>query len=132
MESHLAKGRIGEEIACRYLEGLGYSILERNWRYRHKEVDIIASTGVELVIVEVKTRSAGSLLGAREVVDGDKQRNLIEAADRYVRLHALTLSVRFDIIALDIASDSSYTMEHIPNAFYPSLRLRPRRTNKRR
>lgn len=132
MESHIKKGRTGEEIACRHLEQQGYRILERNWRYRHKEIDIIASSGVELIIVEVKTRSDASYLSARESVGLEKQRHLIEAGDKYVRQHLLNLPVRFDIIALDIAPDNSYTIEHITNAFYPSLRARPRRSTKRR
>jgi len=122
MDEHLKTGTIGEELACRYLESLGYTIHERNWRYGHKEVDIIAQWGSTLVIAEVKTRSSGSYLKARESVTREKERFLIQAADHYVRLHHLELEVRYDIIALDIASDRTYTIEHIPNAFYPTLR----------
>ena len=122
MDEHLKTGTIGEELACRYLESLGYTIHERNWRYGHKEVDIIAQWGPTLVIAEVKTRSSGSYLKARESVTREKERFLIQATDHYVRLHHLELEVRYDIIALDIASDRTYTIEHIPNAFYPNLR----------
>lgn len=124
MDEHLKTGTIGEELACRYLESLGYTIHERNWRYGHKEVDIIAQWGPTLVIAEVKTRSSGSYLKARESVTREKERSLIQAADHYVRLHHLELEVRYDIIALDIASDRTYTIEHILNAFYPTLRRR--------
>ncbi len=124
MDEHLKTGTIGEELACRYLESLGYTIHERNWRYGHKEVDIIAQWGPTLVIAEVKTRSSRSYLKARESVTREKERFLIQAADHYVRLHHLELEVRYDIIALDIASDRTYTIEHILNAFYPTLRRR--------
>ena len=124
MDEHLKTGTIGEELACRYLESLGYTIHERNWRYGHKEVDIIAQWGPTLVIAEVKTRSSGSYLKARESVTREKERFLIQAADHYVRLHHLELEVRYDIIALDIAPDRTYTIEHILNAFYPTLRRR--------
>ena len=124
MDAHLKTGTIGEELACRYLESLGYTIHERNWRYGHKEVDIIAQWGPTLVIAEVKTRSSGSYLKARESVTREKERFLIQAADHYVRLHHLELEVRYDIIALDIAPDCTYTIEHISNAFYPTLRRR--------
>lgn len=124
MDEHFKTGTIGEELACRYLESLGYTIHERNWRYGHKEVDIIAQWGLTLVIAEVKTRSSGSYLKARESVTREKERFLIQAADHYVRLHHLELEVRYDIIALDIAPDRTYTIEHIPNAFYPTLRRR--------
>ena len=56
MAKHNELGKKGEEIAAQYLSEKGYEILERNWRNRHKEIDIIAKDGNELVIVEVKTR----------------------------------------------------------------------------
>ena len=56
MAQHNELGRQGEEIAVKYLLEQGYKILERNWRNQHKEIDIIAMDGEELVIVEVKTR----------------------------------------------------------------------------
>ena len=122
MDQHLQTGSLGEELACRYLEEQGYRILERNWRWGHKEIDLIAQWGQYLIIGEVKTRSAGSFLGARDSVTREKQAFLGEAANAYVRQHVLDLEVRYDILAIDIASDGSYQLEHIPSAFYPQLR----------
>jgi len=122
MDEHLKTGATGEELACRYLESLGYTIHERNWRYGHLEIDIIAQWGGTLVIAEVKTRSSGSYLRARDSVTSDKERFLIRAADHYVRQRALELEVRYDLLAIDIAPDRTYSIEHIPNAFYPNLR----------
>ena len=56
MAEHLETGADGEQLACRYLEGKGYRILERNWRSGQNELDIIATNKQFLVIVEVKTR----------------------------------------------------------------------------
>lgn len=126
MESHLETGRLGEEIACRYLEEQGWRILERNWRWRHKEADIIAQHGAELIIVEVKTRSASAFGTAIEAVKAQKQRNLIELANRYLAQYALDLSVRYDIIGIDIAPDRTYAITHIARAFYPRLGKRGR------
>lgn len=126
MESHLKTGRLGEEIACRYLEQQGWRILDRNWRWLHKEADIIAQYGQELIVVEVKTRSASAFGTAIEAVKTQKQRNLIELANRYVAQFALDLSVRYDIIGIDIAPDQTYTITHIPRAFYPRLSGRGR------
>lgn len=124
MEPHIATGRTGEEIACRHLEALGYIIRERNWQYRRREVDIIAQQGSELVFVEVKTRGASSFGTAMEAVDETKRRHLIEAADYFVRQYRLDLSVRFDIIGIDIAPDATYRLTHSERAFYPT-RQRP-------
>lgn len=135
MDAHLATGRAGEEIACRHLEAQGYIIRERNWRYLHKEVDIIAQQGGDIVFVEVRTRSSGSWLRAMETVDRRKQQHLIDAASQYMRYHGLDYRVRYDIIAIDIASDGSYTLEHAVEAFYPRLRSaregRPSHTRRR-
>lgn len=121
MESHLETGRIGEEIACRYLDAKGWRILERNWRWHHKEADIIAQLGGELIIVEVKTRSASDYGTAIEAVNERQKRNLIALANAYIKQHALDLSVRYDVLGIDIASDMTYTITHIPRAFYPRL-----------
>ncbi len=57
-ENKRAKGKTGEEIACKYLESRGYKIIERNYQYGHGEIDIVAMDGNELVFVEVKTRKS--------------------------------------------------------------------------
>ena len=98
MDQHLQTGSLGEELACRYLEEQGYRILERNWRWGHKEIDLIAQWGQYLIIGEVKTRSAGSFLGARDSVTREKQAFLVEAANAYVRQHALDLEVPFSLL----------------------------------
>ncbi len=116
------KGRFGEEVACRYLEDLGCSILERNWRWGHKEIDIIAQEGKELLIVEVKLRQASESSRAVEAVDTKKQQHLIKATNAYIQYKHLDLSVRYDIIGIDMQADKSYTIEHIKNAFYPRMR----------
>ena len=55
-EDHIQRGRRGEEEAAGFLLGKGYSILERNWRYGHREIDIIAADRGMIVFVEVKYR----------------------------------------------------------------------------
>lgn len=130
MEAHLETGRAGEEIALRHLETEGYIIHERNWQYRHREVDIIAQQGSDLVFVEVKTRHSSAWGRAMSAVDASKRQRLVEAANYYVRQKQLTLNVRFDIIGIDIQTDGSYTLEHARSAFYPSLQ-RPRQRGQR-
>ena len=72
MATHNITGKEGEAFARQYLEDKGYRILHCNWRYRHKELDIVASDGKELVVVEVKTRSDNYLVSPLESVDAAK------------------------------------------------------------
>lgn len=122
MAKHLTTGRAGEDIACRYLEEQGYIIRERNWQYKHREVDIIAQQGNTIVFVEVKTRLRSAWGRAMDTVDRAKAQRLVEVADYYMRLGGRTEYVRFDIIGIDYESDGTYHIEHAPEAFYPSLR----------
>lgn len=128
MDKHLQTGATGEELACRYLEKLGYTIHARNWRAGHLEIDIIAQWGDTLVIVEVKTRGAGSYYAAGESVTADKWALVARAADSYIRQYHLELSVRYDLIAVSHYPDGTCRIEHIPEAYYPNLRAHhPRR-----
>ena len=114
-------GKLGEDLAVNYLIDNGYQILERNWRSGHKEIDIIALKDGVLAIVEVKTRKSDDY-GEPEIAVGiTKQRMLIWAADAYVRYKNLNVDVRFDIISI-VISDGEPEIEHIEDAFYPSLR----------
>ena len=57
-ENKRAKGKAGEDLACKYLEACGYRIIERNYQYGHGEIDIVAMEGDELVFIEVKSRKS--------------------------------------------------------------------------
>ncbi|HRX25334.1 MAG TPA: YraN family protein, partial [Aminivibrio sp.] len=65
---HLERGRRGEEIAAAYLAGLGWTILDRNVVFRGGELDLVALSGGELVVVEVRTRSEGWMQRGEESV----------------------------------------------------------------
>lgn len=128
MAKHLETGRLGEEIALRLLEDKGYIIHERNWTYRHKEVDLIVQDGNDIVFVEVKTRRSNLYGSALQAVDERKRANMIAAANSYIKQKGIHLAARFDIIAIEVHPDGRYAIEHIPNAFYPT----PLRTNYKR
>jgi putative endonuclease len=121
MNENKKKGDGGEEIASAYLEKKGYKILFRNWRYLHKEIDIIAASKNELIIVEVKARTFGSLFSPLEAVNLKKQRLIIDAANAFIEKHNVNLDVRFDIITIIYKIDK-YEIEHIENAFYPKVK----------
>ena len=74
-------GKQGEIAAKKYLEEKGYEVLETNWRFHHYELDIIATDGEELIVVEVKTRSGNYLIGPELAVDKGKIRRIVTASD---------------------------------------------------
>jgi putative endonuclease len=112
-------GIIGEKEAVKYLNNNGYQILETNWRYLHKELDIIAKIEDMICIIEVKTRKS-NYIRPSEAVNHKKQRNLILAANEYVKQNDLEYDVRFDIIEI-ISNSKQLSINHIIDAFYPSL-----------
>lgn len=120
MAIHNDLGRRGEDAAVEYLRERGYSILTRNWRNVHKELDIVAQEGNELVIIEVKTRSSIDFGRPEEAVDTKKIRRLVKAANAYIQQYKVDHSVRFDILSLVVEGDG-FTITHFPNAFYPPL-----------
>lgn len=95
-----ALGALGERLASEHLERQGYRILERNFRCRMGEIDLIARRGNELVFAEVKLRKDASHGEAREFVTAAKQRKLYLTAEYYLsaRPWAQELQARFDVI----------------------------------
>lgn len=98
-----------------FLKKNGYTILERNWYNVHQEIDVIASKDGEIVVVEVKCRSACPPVDPYLSVTRRKQKLLIKAADAYVRRKGIDAGVRFDIISVTIGAD--VRIEHIEGAF---------------
>lgn len=110
-------GSAGEEEAVSFLRQQGYRILERNFRLRGGEVDIIAQDGETIVFVEVKTRRSLSFGPPELSVTQAKQRRIITAARWWLQRHALENSpARFDVVAITIANGAS-TRELIRDAF---------------
>jgi putative endonuclease len=116
MAEHLEIGKEGEELAARYLEEKNYTILERNWRYRHREIDIIASEDDRIIIVEVKVRKRIGGERLEEHINRRKQRYLISAANAFMLKRKLDQGVRFDII-LFTGESGDFTIDHIEDAF---------------
>lgn len=118
MAKHNELGRQGEELAVQYLTEKGYEIVERNWRNRHKEIDIIAKDGQDLVIVEVKTRQTDEYGNPDIAVTRQKQKRLIYAANGYLFRNNLDVETRFDIISI-VFKEGKPVIEHIEDAFLP-------------
>jgi putative endonuclease len=111
-------GKNGEMEARAYLEKNGYKILETNWRFHRYELDIVATTGKEIVIIEVKTRAGNYLVAPEKSVDRKKIRHIVAASDAYVRKYHIRLPVRFDVICLIRKGPSCIVENHIEDAFY--------------
>ncbi|MZQ81607.1 YraN family protein [Paenibacillus sp. 5J-6] len=113
-------GKLGEDAALAFLNNMDYRILERNWRCRTGELDIIAEQAGTLVFIEVRTRRTTGHYGlAKESVDIRKQLKVKETAQFYMhRFQKYENSVRFDVIAVEITLDGvTPQIEHIQGAF---------------
>ena len=115
-------GRKGEEIACGYLQNLGHTILERNWRKGHLEVDIISLDHEGIHFVEVKARQKNVQAPPQDNVGPAKQKHLTKAALGYLhsskKIICRDLECFFDVIAITFNEDG-HTVEWIPQAFIP-------------
>jgi|LauGreDrversion4_2_1035121.scaffolds.fasta_scaffold67225_3 putative endonuclease len=113
-------GQKGEEQAAFFLTAANYKILDINWHYRKFEIDIIAEYDNKLIIVEVKTRSTNLFGNPESFVSLKKQQFLIAAANAYAEKKQLDKEIRFDIVSV-LFHNNQFTIEHIPDAFYPRL-----------
>ncbi|MBP5488645.1 MAG: YraN family protein [Bacteroidales bacterium] len=118
-------GKRGEQEACRYLESLGHTIVERNWRHSHKEVDIISVSGGNILhIVEVKSKTEPVAAQPELSVNGKKMQNLAAAARGYLRSAGRIylpkdLEVVFDVVSV-VFSDHGTRVEYFPQAYIPA------------
>lgn len=120
MAAHNRLGKAGEDAAVAYLEGNDYTICHRNWRKDRLELDIVATKGGELIVVEVKTRSNTEFIEPQDAVDWQKIRHIVIAADAYIKHFSIDAPVRFDIITA-VGEAGAFKIEHIMEAFYPPM-----------
>ncbi|MCD8401664.1 YraN family protein [Tenacibaculum finnmarkense] len=116
MAEHNELGEKGEQLAIDYLQKNGYKILEKNYRYKKAEVDVIAQKDGFLVVVEVKTRSSTYFGNPESFVNPKKIKLLVFAINNYVNQKDLDLEVRFDIIAI-VKDKEQYNIRHLTDAF---------------
>ncbi|MCX6337983.1 MAG: YraN family protein [Bacteroidetes bacterium] len=100
-----ATGKKGEQLAASFLIDNGFEIQEKNWRYHHLEVDIIASKNGRLHIVEVKTRNSLRYGNPEESITKNKMKFLKNAAEAYQYQHKQWVYLQFDVIAITLISD---------------------------
>lgn len=108
-------GRVGEELAARRLDQLGWSVLERNLRLTQGELDIIALDGTTLVFAEVKTRRTFVTGAPQAAVDHRKLARLRRLAGEYLMGASIPhRDVRIDVIAIHAHADGTFALEHLP------------------
>lgn len=107
-------GAVGEKSAVNFLKKQGYKILEKNFKTRVGEIDIIAKDGEEIVFVEVKTRTSDNFGEPSEAVNHKKQEKYHYVAEQYLLKKGLQEAIcRFDVIEV-----KSEQINHIKSAFF--------------
>ena len=105
-------GRRAEDLAAAFLEAKGLTVVERNFRAKVGEIDVVARDGEEIVFVEVRARATKDFGGAAASVGGAKRRKLIRAARVWLAARGWDGACRFDVVAVD-----GGRLEHLPAAF---------------
>jgi putative endonuclease len=111
-------GFLGEYKAADYLLGMGFSILFRNWRYKHLEIDIIASKGNCLHIIEVKTRRTTAYGFPEQRIDAQKMQHLKNAAALFQYQYPIWQMLQFDVIAIQLYSEAKWELFFIEDVYF--------------
>ncbi|MEP7117961.1 MAG: YraN family protein [Acidobacteriota bacterium] len=115
-----ALGLEGETRACRALEARGYRVLQRRYRTRYGELDIVARHDQTVVFVEVKARSGRAFGDPAAAVTTEKQRRLVAMATDYLTRHGLArAAVRFDVVSVTVNPGEAPAVTIYPDAFRP-------------
>ena len=114
-------GDLGEELACGFLTSRGQTILERNWRTGHLEVDVISADGAGLHFVEVKSRTAPVSADPLSAVTLQKMKRMSAAALSYVRGRRMSgTEMFFDLINV-VFNGGQADIKYYPQAFLPNI-----------
>lgn len=107
------QGQIAENEACSFLQKQGLRLIEKNYRCRTGEIDLIMQDKEALVFVEVRYRAKSDYGSALDSVDQHKIQKLISAASHYVSKHQPDLPMRFDVVGFDASLKPNW----VTNAF---------------
>ncbi len=118
MNHNKGTGNRGENIAADYLLQHHYSIMERNWRFRHWELDIIAYKEKKLHFVEVKTRTNDYFGKPEESIGREKMDCLKNAAEEYMYIHPNWKHLQFDVIAITLDKEDIKEVFMIEDVYF--------------
>ncbi len=117
MTDKMKKGKEAEDMAAEFLKTLGYEIVQRNYRYRTSEIDLIVRKDKWLVFVEVKMRSSDAFGYPEEFVDYKKAKNIVYGAEQYTYEKDYQGNVRYDVVAISMRNGVP-DLRHFEDAFY--------------
>jgi putative endonuclease len=118
MSSPRNLGLLGERLACRRLEALGYTVLERNYRFGHREIDLIVRRGELIAFVEVKARAGDGFGHPLAAITALKRREVERVARRWQARHGRPeYHYRFDAVGITLRPGAEPIVEHVPNAW---------------
>lgn len=116
-------GRRGEELAVGFLKKRGYKIIERNYRCRRGEIDIVAQDKKEIVFIEVKTRRSLRYGLPEEAISFYKREHIIKVGLIYLQQHRLEeVNARFDVVSISMEGEKVKEIRLIKNAFEGRLK----------
>jgi putative endonuclease len=117
MAAHNDLGNWGEDLGAAFFAERGFEIVEKNYRNRMSEIDLIVRKDRMLIFVEVKTRSGTSFGMPEEFVNVTKARLIMRAAEHYIFDKDWLFDIRFDIISILIQPNGTPDIYHIEDAF---------------
>ena len=119
LESRTQTGQLGEDLAVAHMEDLGHHVLERNWRWRRFEIDVISAQGRQLVFHEVKSRTGCDVAPYRpDLPSMGQRRRIVQAAQAYLlREGRRGRECRFDVWWVTFRDGRSPHVTHLTNAF---------------
>lgn len=118
MTHHKLTGNKGELLAEAFLIEKNYSIIAKNWRHKHLEIDIIATINKRLHFVEVKTRTNAKFGLPEESISQAKMNHLKKAAEEYLYQHPEWLKIQFDVIAITLKKGEATEIFMIEDVFF--------------
>ncbi|MFY7964489.1 MAG: YraN family protein [Chitinophagaceae bacterium] len=116
--NNIDKGNNGENVAAAYLLQNGYCIIERNWRHKHWEIDIIASKENKLHFIEVKTRTNKKMGNPESAVTEKKMNTLKKGAEEYLFQNQQWTKIQFDVVAIIINKEVVEEILLIEDVFF--------------
>lgn len=117
MSDKIKKGREAEQLAADFLVTKGFEIVERNYRHKYSEIDLIVQKKNWLIFVEVKMRSSDAYGYPEDFVDYKKARNIVDGAEEYTYQRNWNGNVRYDIVSIRERGGKREIL-HIEDAFY--------------